>query len=363
MIKLMFSKRHQRKVYRLDATVNGKRFRKFFFRRSDAEAVAYKIKHDEISRRYGLPVMSERPFLSDLVEKRLDALDGTSEHTRARRVLNSFLALVGVGYCVDELTKADIQKWVDKRRMEGLKPQSINRELTVIGSMLNTIDIYYPQLEQWRPPRMPKQKVLDGRRDRVWEPNEIESVLAQLFAPPMKDEQPQAALARHRVGKKLSFCLMSGVRHGEMAAIRKVDINWQSRTVRIKQQKTGKYKTIGPLGETQLLILREFYDASSTQFVFNRGGKINRRIYKILKKACERADVPYGQNTLNGLVLHDARHTATTHLLESGINPRTIQEWMGWANSSFVMYYAHASKKSREKAGLALEELTGKKTA
>ena len=62
MIKLMFSRRHKRKVYRLDATVNGKRFRRFFFRRSDAEAVAYKIKHDTIARRYGMPVMAERPF-------------------------------------------------------------------------------------------------------------------------------------------------------------------------------------------------------------------------------------------------------------------------------------------------------------
>lgn len=363
MIKLMFSKRHKRKVYRLDATVNGKRFRKFFFRRSDAEAVAYKIKHDEVARRYGLPVMAERPFLSDLVEKRLNSLDGQPEHPRATRILNALLAVLPTGYCVDELTKADLQKYVDKRRIDELKPQSINRELNTINAMMNQIDIYYPQLEQWRPPKMPKQKVTGGRRERVWEPDEIQKVIIQLFRPLMDKEQPQAAFARYRVGQKLKFCLMSGVRHGEMAAIRKTDINWQSRTVRIKQSKTGKFKTIGPLPELPVIILKEFYEASTTEFVFNRGGKINRRIYKILRAACERANVPYGQRTLNGLVLHDARHTATTHLLESGISPKTIQEWMGWANSSFVLYYAHASKKSREKAGLALEELAGQKTA
>jgi len=46
MIKVMFSTRHKRKVYRLDATVNGKRFRRFFLKKAEAEAVAYKIKHD-----------------------------------------------------------------------------------------------------------------------------------------------------------------------------------------------------------------------------------------------------------------------------------------------------------------------------
>lgn len=113
MIKLMFSRRHKRKVYRLDATVNGQRFRRFFFRRSDAEAAAYKIKHDEVARRYGLPVMAERPFLSDLIEKRLKAITNHNEHTRATRVLNDLAALLPSSYCVDELTKADIQKYVD----------------------------------------------------------------------------------------------------------------------------------------------------------------------------------------------------------------------------------------------------------
>ena len=83
MIKLMFSRRHKRKVYRLDATVNGKRFRRFFLKKADAEAVAYKIKHDTIAKRYGLPVMAERPLLSDLVEKRLKAIHPAAERTRS----------------------------------------------------------------------------------------------------------------------------------------------------------------------------------------------------------------------------------------------------------------------------------------
>lgn len=94
-----------------------------------------------------------------------------------------------------------------------------------------------------------------------------------------------------------------------------------------------------------------------------QGGKVNKRVYRIMRDACSRANVSYGQNTLNGLTFHDARHTATTHLLESGISPKTVQEWMGWADSSFVLYYSVASKKSREKAGRALDKLAGKKTA
>jgi len=81
-------------------------------------------------------------------------------------------------------------------------------------------------------------------------------------------------------------------------------------------------------------------------------------------RQCERAGVPYGRNTRDGLVLHDARHTATTHLLESNVSPKTVQEWMGWSDKAFVLYYSHASKQSREQAGRSLEELAGgRKTA
>jgi integrase len=363
MIKLMFSRRHKRKVYRLDATVNGKRFRRFFLKKSEAEAVAYKIKHDEVARRYGLPMLAEHPSLADLIEKRLNVITNHDEHTRATRVLHTFAALLPQGYCVDEVTKADVQVYVEKRRRDGLKAQSVDRELHIINATLTHADNYYPQLEQWRPPKMPELKILDGRRERVWNPNEIEKILAELYAPKRDDEQTQVAFARFRAGRKVEFALMNGLRHTEMLRIRPGDVNWQERTFVVKQGKTGKVKMIGPVGQRSIDLMKESMQIQTGEFIFSRGGNINKRFYKILRAACERAGVPYGRKVPNGLVLHDARHTATTHLLESGISPKTVQEWMGWADSSFVLYYAHGTRKSREKAGRALEKLVSKRTA
>jgi integrase len=106
-------------------------------------------------------------------------------------------------------------------------------------------------------------------------------------------------------------------------------------------------------------ILREFTEASETDLVFSRSGNIAPKFYQILREACQRAGVPYGRSTRDGLVLHDARHTATTHLLESNISPKTIQEWMGWSDKAFLLYYSHATKRSREQAGRSLERLAG----
>src|SRR5688572_8256499 len=100
MIKPVYSKRHKRMMYRLDASVNGQRSRRFFLKKSDAEAAAYKIKHDTIAKRYGLPALTERPMLVDLVEKRLEVIANPDEHTRATRVLGSLISMLPQGYCV-----------------------------------------------------------------------------------------------------------------------------------------------------------------------------------------------------------------------------------------------------------------------
>ena len=278
-------------------------------------------------------------------------------------MLADFCNLLTPGLCVDEVTKADCKRYIDKRLRDELKPQSIDRELNIIVAMFNQAENYFPALDQWRPPRIPRPKIIDGRRERTWSEHEIKVVLGELFAPKREDEQVQSAIARYRVGRKVQFCLLNGVRHSEMNLIPKTGINWDARQVRIRQGKTGNYKVIGPLGPTSMEILREFYDASKMDLVFSGSGNIAPKFYRILREACESAGVPYGRSTPDGLVLHDARHTATTHLVESNVSPKTVQEWMGWSDKAFVLYYSHATKQSREHGGESLERLAGRKTA
>lgn len=152
MIKQVYSRRLKRNVYRLDTRLsNGIRFRKFFLKRSDAEAVAYKIKHDASTRRFGLSITLDRPILSELAQRYADDIQNSRERRRAKRVLADFCKLLVPDLCVDEVTKADCKKYIDKRKRDGLKPQSIGRELNIIVAMFNQAENYFPALEQWRP--------------------------------------------------------------------------------------------------------------------------------------------------------------------------------------------------------------------
>jgi site-specific recombinase XerD len=164
--------------------------------------------------------------------------------------------------------------------------------LNIIVAMFNKGDTYFEQLAQWRPPRMPRPKIIDGRRERTWSEHEIKVILGELFAPKRDDEQTQAAIARHRIGRNVPFSLLNGLRHSEMSLIPKTGIDWEARQVRIRQGKTGNYKIIGPLGPTSIEILREFYNESKTDLVFSRSGNISPKFYRILREACKRTGVP-----------------------------------------------------------------------
>src|SRR5262249_44165485 len=152
----------------------------------EAETVEYKIKHDPQVRRYGLPAFVERPLLSELILKRVASITRKAEHTRAKRVLEGLQEVVGA-ICVDEVTTEGIQRYVEKRQRDGLKNQSIDRELNIIAAMLNKSDLYYEQLAQWRPPRMPRPKIVGGRRERIWSQKEIKTVLGELYGPARDD--------------------------------------------------------------------------------------------------------------------------------------------------------------------------------
>jgi hypothetical protein len=91
----------------------------------------------------------------------------------------------------------------------------------------NKGDTYFEQLAQWRPPQMPRPKVVDSRRERTWSEREIKVILGELFAPKRDDEQTQAAIARYRVGRKVQFSLLNGLRHSEMNLIPKTGIDWE----------------------------------------------------------------------------------------------------------------------------------------
>lgn len=362
MIRKKFLKRLGRELYGFDIRLNGRRIKNYQYNsKKEAEAAVLALRLAEREGQLGIahPTL-ERPTLAELIEKRLPTITRRGEHVRSRRVLLQLLSLLPVGIKIHEVTTPHIRIFVERRQQDGQSASSINRELNVIAATLNSAETYYPALAQWVAPRMPRPKTPRRGRERLISSAEIEALLEHLFRPRQQGEQLHACNARRRVGHILTWALLTGMRHGEIDKLRWEHVDWRGGQIKVTNTKNDshRYLIITPSMREILEERRKL----GQEFVFNAGGNTNPKFYRILRDACEACGIPYGRKALGGLTLHDARHTATTRMLQSGIDLATIGSITGHRSRALVLYYSHATVESRAKAADALEESIKKRT-
>lgn len=171
-----------------------------------------------------------------------------------------------------------------------------------------------------------------------------------------------------------AFVLMlnTGIRYGELAGLRWSDIDWNARTLSVNRTvyykqaekvfdhnppKTKKGKRTIPLNplayETLLKIKNEPHKCiAMTEFA--RVGTIF-----LTKEGLPTLDAVYNRslaaikrrmNYNKQLSCHVLRHTFATRCIECGINPKTLQLWLGHSDVSLTMNrYVHVTFEESEK--------------
>lgn len=171
-----------------------------------------------------------------------------------------------------------------------------------------------------------------------------------------------------------AFILQTGLRVGELAALKWSDIDFKKELIYIARTidyRTGKWEIRTPksksgirnipLTKELVCILKnqrekvrmldivpiEFHD-----FVFlsKNGNPIKNSTYnKDLQRICKKAGIEH-------FSMHTLRHTFATRCAEAGMNPKTLQAILGHANISTTMdIYVHATEdnKSAEMKNIA----------
>jgi site-specific recombinase XerD len=156
----------------------------------------------------------------------------------------------------------------------------------------------------------------------------------------------------------LMLIYSSGMRVSEAASLLIADINKERGLITIKQAK-GHKDRVTLLSKKMLEVLKEYYmEYRPEQWLFPSDDKSKhitaRTIQIVFHKACERVRIN------KQVSVHTLRHSFATHLLESGVDIRYIQELLGHQSSKTTEIYTHVSNSSLNKIINPLDDIFSK---
>src|SRR4051812_36108732 len=246
------------------------------------------------------------------------------------------------------ITPEEVEAFIAKCRSDG---QSVKSTLNYLGLLHGIFD--FAQRRKWcsaNPCKLvDKPRADHGDADvRFLDEDELAALIAAV---------PDDDLGRVERVLYLAAA-MTGMRQGELVALRWLDVDWPARRIRVRRNFVrGEYGTPKskrssrsvPLADALGGELDLLYKASAWQadedLVFahpHTGSPIDRsKLLKRYKAALTRAGV-------REVRFHDLRHTFGTRMAAAGVPMRTLQEWMGHRDFKTTLIYADYMPSERE---------------
>lgn len=139
----------------------------------------------------------------------------------------------------------------------------------------------------------------------------------------------------------LSLIYYGALRVGEAVNLKVEDLNSKNNTVHIKLAKGSKDRIVPLPGQVMDLLIayyRNYKPKTNFFYSYKKQDKYSSKsIRKVLKKAL------YLQGITKKITPHSLRHSRATHLLNSGMDIRFIQELLGHANIKTTQLYLRVS--------------------
>jgi site-specific recombinase XerD len=141
-----------------------------------------------------------------------------------------------------------------------------------------------------------------------------------------------------------------GIRVGDLKSLLLTNLNWQSKTIEIIQNKTKtkvSYPILNDIGWALIDYLKNARPISYSPYVFIRMNPPyeafgeNANLYNIITKYTRLSGITVPRGQRHGL--HSLRHTLASNLLEKGTPLPIISEILGHMNSKSTMNYLHTS--------------------
>jgi len=317
-------RRPQGKVWWMSFMYQGKQVRRSTGTadRRLAESILAKVRVQIIEGRFFETREETIRTFEELMERYMtEHASRRSQPRHYRGYTNSLKTFFG-GRTLVEITPKLIVEYKNRRYAAGLKPASINRELSTLKKAFNLA------VREWEwcrvnPVSQVSMERENNKRDR-WLSIGEETRLLQACAPWLHD--------------LVTFALHTGMRMGEILELTWRGVDFSRRTVMVIRSKNGERRTI-PVNHTVLTVLKEKAKVRSlkTDVVFcskaftpMESGHLRRSFRLALGKA-----------QIDDFHFHDLRHTFATRLVQAGVDLYKVQRLLGHKSPIMTQRYAH----------------------
>jgi len=290
-----------------------------------------------VQGRFKIENVKKSIALKGLIGRYIDWIKDNRKTNRTEvQVTKTFLEFSG-NRRINKITTWDIEQYKSQRRKDGLKPSTINRELTVLRSMFNRA-IEWDEI---------KENPLSGVKKAL--PLKAEDHDRKAECIPMDVFTKILENANESLRSFLIVSRNTGMRVSELTSLRCKDINLSEEVINIRDSKNYTQRVV-PMNATVLNVFKEILTSDKTEEdrVFDYAGK--NSVGTAWRRLRER------MNLKKKYRLHDLRHSFVTDLVTAGFDIKTIMEITGHRDMrTLIQRYTHPTFEHKKKAVKVLD--------
>lgn len=233
---------------------------------------------------------------------------------------------------IEDLTRHDIEAYVENEQDRGLKTRAIKTKLGALYAFLNYLvkeDILSPEILQ--------------RKIRIKTPESLPRAI--------KSEDVEALLSvvkEVRDRAMIMLLLRTGMRIGELLNLHVSDIDLQEQKICIyigEKNAQGRVVYFCDDAKEALMAWLRIRDPEQRYLFYGQRGRplSYAGARKVFRKYLEKAGLAF-----KGYTLHQLRHTFASELLNAGMRLEVLQQLLGHSTIEMTRHYARLTDKTRE---------------
>ncbi len=303
-----------------------------------------------------------REFISDKYKDWAIAHQKSGE-SNVQRIIGAFPDMLDCQ--IDQLTNWQFEQWKLARKKAGIKPGTINRDLTMVRAALNCA-VDWGVVETTPMAGVKRVKVDDDKRVRYLSCSERSKLMLALDAREKRLQKlPKSKRSKwvHQFEdgpfadylKPMTLLSMqTGLRLTELTTLRWSSVSFENNphlTVKSAHSKSGKSRYV-PLNADALIVLKNWKTlnegADSYVFGLKSGGRL-KSVKRAWNEVLEHAGI-------HNFRWHDLRHHFASMLVMAGVDLNTVRELLGHRSLEMTLRYAHLAPEDLSRAVRVLEE-------